>query len=1484
VYALVETPEGGTFWAQVAQGNGASFSFTPPIGGYPNSFIRGTYAVDVGIVYADPRINPPWPYPDCSGGGSGGKEFPAYEPPVITGMVVSPDPAIVDRVAIVYAYCTFPRNATSIHGTFGDGGSADVQGACDVFCQLPYTWTTPGTYIAHVTISNPAGSQSADLPIVVKPDPPSSIYFATVPSPTVGVPFKFESTIDAGARNRTILWDFDDGTTSTEPCLYPPPATCYSNPTHTFATTDEYRISLTVTNAWGAANYTDTVFPKPVAGSPPPSPDFTFTPVHPVAGQPVNFFDRSTGRILRWRWDFGDGSPYVFTQNPTHVFTGTGSNVELWVSNESARTGTIRYVSVRPSNLPPVASFSFSPLRATVGQPVQFTDQSAGATSWSWNFGDGGTSTLQNPAHVFTSAGERQVTLRVTNAFGSDSVTVTLPCDSVVSDLRADFSITPAQPVQNKATVFQDTSTGNPTSWNWSFSDGFAATGPTVTRVFTTPGRYTIDLTISRADGLTGFREQGFDLLVKPVASFSAGAAVAGTPVGFTDTSQGSPTRWTWLIDGDAVSSAKTFAHTFVVPGKVSVTLTVGNDAGEDSATQVIDVQQKPATERPVITSLTGGYGDCFFQGFSAKIPYQANVQWRGLDPGMLDLTINDNHTLGPVGAGGAAFTVDSSLLKTGSDVTDNTITAVAIATNQAASDPVTQHLYALNIFISPQTKLQIEQQRASLATSIGIPRTPWEAKTDMPEQVPILGGYPFGFTAFQIKFDETYKTDCTYAGKVSGGGGVTAAGVTAVLSVNGTVARSVSKEGGVGPGTASVGVLTAISVATKPIPIVTFIPLMVTPCKIPGISQVCSVLTVTATAGGEFGGNLNFTVDAAGNVTWKDATLTGKLLAELKATAEVKPAKIEVFGGGNFGMTSSLTSGFQEASASLEFGARASLYIVKLEAKKSVTCKITPAGANCGGAFAKSLEPTSAISLLHVPALAKNEAAEVPGSGDPVILKNLGALAASATAARDNRTLVVYLGENAAANGSPQRLDLRYVTRQGINAWSSPKSITNDLTGDFDPALAFSSTGRGVVAWERLRSSTLTNNDIQNASDLPKLFREIEIATATWNASSDSWSAPQVLTSNDLYDHSPSLAALDDGRVMLVWIREAADGSSDQQLVARLLQGDTWGAEQVIASGLRGAGSLSMASRSNDVQLVFSRDKDSDLTTTADSEISQIVFHANGWGASRDITNDTLADSSPTVAYDNDSAVRIAWLRDGNIATKRLPDGAIEVVRDNTTAGSVSNPVLSVTPTGIDAVTWLDRGEVFERVRDALSGHWSSDIRLTQTPEQEGRLDVYFASDGAMHMTGLRTSDVATSPVVDLVDVDHLRVDVGAVAGSMSSSTTKPASGQTVTFSADVRNNGELPVRDVRVVLVRGQAATDTPVSTTSVAGEWLPGETKRVSLTSTYDPVKPLYTIAVDPDDTIGDADKSNNQLSFSFGYRSRAVRPTALPVQRP
>jgi PKD repeat protein len=71
-----------------------------------------------------------------------------------------------------------------------------------------------------------------------------------------------------------------------------------------------------------------------------------------------------------------------------------------------------------------VAAFSGTPRTLTTGQSVQFTDQSTNSpTSWSWNFGDGGTSTAKSPSHTYNTAGTYTVRLTATNSAGSDEET-----------------------------------------------------------------------------------------------------------------------------------------------------------------------------------------------------------------------------------------------------------------------------------------------------------------------------------------------------------------------------------------------------------------------------------------------------------------------------------------------------------------------------------------------------------------------------------------------------------------------------------------------------------------------------------------------------------------------------------------------------------------------------------------------------------------------------------------------------------------------------------------------------------------------------------------------------------------------------------------------------------------------------------------------------------------------------------------------------
>lgn len=94
-------------------------------------------------------------------------------------------------------------------------------------------------------------------------------------------------------------------------------------------------------------------------------------------------------------------------------------------------TGDLRLLEELP--VFPVAQFSGTPVRGIFPLTVTFTDQSTDATSWAWDFGDGGSSVLQNPTHEYAAVGQYTVTLTATNSAGSDPevkvnyVTVTAP-------------------------------------------------------------------------------------------------------------------------------------------------------------------------------------------------------------------------------------------------------------------------------------------------------------------------------------------------------------------------------------------------------------------------------------------------------------------------------------------------------------------------------------------------------------------------------------------------------------------------------------------------------------------------------------------------------------------------------------------------------------------------------------------------------------------------------------------------------------------------------------------------------------------------------------------------------------------------------------------------------------------------------------------------------------------------------------------------
>ncbi|HTY15155.1 MAG TPA: PKD domain-containing protein [Methanoregulaceae archaeon] len=156
-----------------------------------------------------------------------------------------------------------------------------------------------------------------------------------------------------------------------------------------------------------------------------PIADFTANQTSGRVPFPVKFFDISSLGPTNWSWDFGDGN-FSNETNPVHVYLTPGTYQVKLIASNGAGSNMVRksyYITAMPEFQAPFAGFGIKP-QEMLSDTIQFTDQSGGpAKNWSWNFGDGGTSNIQNPIHSFSGPGNYMVTLTVSNPVGSSTIT-----------------------------------------------------------------------------------------------------------------------------------------------------------------------------------------------------------------------------------------------------------------------------------------------------------------------------------------------------------------------------------------------------------------------------------------------------------------------------------------------------------------------------------------------------------------------------------------------------------------------------------------------------------------------------------------------------------------------------------------------------------------------------------------------------------------------------------------------------------------------------------------------------------------------------------------------------------------------------------------------------------------------------------------------------------------------------------------------------
>jgi PKD repeat protein len=305
------------------------------------------------------------------------------------------------------------------------------------------------------------------------------------------VTFTDASTSSSGAIT-DWAWDFGDGTTST-----------IQNPTHTYSV-GIYTVKLTVTAPGGTDTEIKTSYI--VSGDAAPAADFTATPTAGLYPMTVTFTDASAGNVSTYYWNFGDGT-YSALENPVHTYTWPGTfTVSLTVTGPGGSDTETKTSLINTNVQAPDADFSASPTTGLNPLHVFFTDQSTGnltGITYAWNFGDGATSTAQNPDHTYTADGLYTVSLAITTVNGADTETKT-SLINVGGNMAVAFTGTPTSGVASRKVplyvAFTDATAGSPTAWTWDFGNsnatGNALQNPTTT-YWGRPAKYTVTLTAS---------------------------------------------------------------------------------------------------------------------------------------------------------------------------------------------------------------------------------------------------------------------------------------------------------------------------------------------------------------------------------------------------------------------------------------------------------------------------------------------------------------------------------------------------------------------------------------------------------------------------------------------------------------------------------------------------------------------------------------------------------------------------------------------------------------------------------------------------------------------------------------------------------------------------------------------------------------------------------------------------------------------------
>ena len=449
---------------------------------------------------------------------------------------------------------------------FGDGTISNA-------VQPSHTYSKAGNYHVILTVTTASGcTETVTLNNAVRAGDKPKADFAVVP-PVICAGNANQLTDKSTGNVDQWYWDFGDTYSSTE-----------QNPAHVFDGLGKFTVTLV---AW-SNTCPDTITKKDVVLVKPPLAMFRFT--NSCTEKYTKRFDAtSSAGATSWQWDFGDGTTST-EQKPTHTYAKPGTyRVTIKTSNGdcvNSRDSIIKVIDEK-------AAFEVNASTICKGNSITFSAPNITAsniTKWSWNFGDGSTSSKASAvSHVYKKAGKYTVTLQITDLLGcvdtrQQEITVYGITPNFITDV-------PGACLGAGTITFTDLS--KPDGVNglvksiWNFGDGKidstkAAASP-YEHLYSKAGTYHVSLKVVDEYGCSDvITKQSAVVIAQPKALFVSPDTLfcTGKTIRFTNQSMGIDLKYQWSMGDGSTFTTSNPAHKYSQTGLYTIGLTVTDKYG----------------------------------------------------------------------------------------------------------------------------------------------------------------------------------------------------------------------------------------------------------------------------------------------------------------------------------------------------------------------------------------------------------------------------------------------------------------------------------------------------------------------------------------------------------------------------------------------------------------------------------------------------------------------------------------------------------------------------------------------------------------------------------------------------------------------------------------------------------------------------------------------------------------------------------------